>query len=506
MATKTTRRRATSPPNTGILHSVEPATGAEIRTWPIHDAQGVAATVAATREAAEHWRALGFAGRKKALLRWKAHLTRNRDALTALMHRENGKPTEDAFLELVLALEHIDWAAKHAAKTLAPKRVSPGLLMANFEAVIEQRPLGVVGVIGPWNYPVYTPCGSIAYALAAGNAVVFKPSEYTTSIGHFLADAFAEANPDLPPAILSVVNGYGETGAALVASGVDKIAFTGSTPTGKRIMAAAAERLTPVLLECGGKDAAIVAEDADIGAAADGIAWSSMANGGQTCVGTERVYVVESVREAFLKELEAKLKGVRAGDGADASYGPMTMPSQIDVVKRHIDDALARGGTALVGGPDSVRAPFVDPVVLVDVPEDSLAVTEETFGPTVTVRTVRNVEEAVTLANASDFGLASTVYSRHRGVEIARLLRAGATSVNSVLAFAAISALPFGGVGESGIGRIHGEPGLREFSRPHSIARQRFPIPGMKLLSFDRTATTTAIIGAVVRLRHGLHR
>lgn len=405
----------------------------------------------------------------------------------------------------MLALEHIDWAAKNAKKTLSPKKVSPGLFMANCEAVIEQRPLGVVGVIGPWNYPVYTPNGSIAYALAAGNAIVFKPSEYTVSIGHFYADAFAKANPELPLGILSVVNGYGETGAALVTSGVDKIAFTGSTATGKRIMAAAAANLTPVLLECGGKDAAIVADDADVTAAADAIAWSVASNSGQTCAGTERIYVVESVYDAFVEKLAKNLRNIKPGSGAKAAYGPMTMPSQIEVVRRHIADALDKGGRAIVGGLDSIKGAYIEPVVLVDVPEDSLAVSEETFGPTVTVRSCKSVDEAIELANDSAYALASTVYSRKNGMEIARKLRVGATSVNSVLAFGAISTLPFGGVGESGIGRIHGEEGMREFTRSHSIARQRFAIPGMELLSFSRKASTVSMIREIIGFRHGRH-
>lgn len=183
----------------------------------------------------------------------------------------------------------------------------------------------------------------------------------------------------------------------------------------------------------------------------------------------------------------------------------MTMPGQLDVVRKHIDDAIARGGRALLGGPTSVRPPFVDPVVLVDVPEDSLAVAEETFGPTVTVRSVADVDEAIALANASKYALGSTVYSKRHGMDIARRLRAGATSINSVLAFAAIPSLPFGGVGESGIGRVHGEQGLREFTRPHSIARRRISIPGMELLSFDRKAMTMTLVAKVINLRHGLH-
>lgn len=488
------------------LQSVDPATGEVIATHTIADADAVRTAVAKARAAAPVWGGLGFDDRRKHLLRWSSQLVADADEFTALIHQENGKPLDDAFLELMLALEHIAWAAKHAKKILSPKKIFPGALMSNFSARLEQRPLGVIGVIGPWNYPVYTPNGSIAYALAAGNVVVFKPSEYSTSIGNFLAAAFKKANPELPEGVFETINGYGATGAALVDSGVDKIAFTGSTATGKRIMAAAAHSLTPVLLECGGKDAVIVAGDADIKAAADAVAWGATANSGQTCAGVERVYVDRSVRDEFVAEVKRILKDIKPGSGAGAAYGPMTMPSQIDIVRRHIDDALKNGGTAVLGGPESVQGPFIEPVVLVDVDENSEAVAEETFGPTVTIRTVNGVDEAVDLANKSKYGLSSAVYSKKNGLEIARRLRVGATSVNSVLAFAAIAGLPFGGVGDSGIGRIHGEPGLREFSRPHSIAVQRFRIPGMALLSYSRTQSTMKLLRRLVPILHGRHK
>ncbi|WP_225724920.1 MULTISPECIES: aldehyde dehydrogenase family protein [unclassified Nocardia] len=493
-------------PDQDVLKSVDPATGEVIATHPIADADAVRTAVAKARTAAATWGALSYGRRRDHLLRWKSRLVADADEFTALIHRENGKPLDDSFLELMLAIEHIDWAAKHAEKVLGPKKISPGMFMANFAARLEHRPYGVIGVIGPWNYPVYTPNGSIAYALAAGNAVVFKPSEYSTTIGNFLADAFVRANPELPVGVFSTINGFGATGAELVKAGVDKIAFTGSTATGKRIMAAAAETLTPVLLECGGKDAVIVAADADLKAAADAVAWGATANSGQTCAGVERVYVDRSVRDQFIAEVKKILADVKPGSGAGAHYGPMTMPSQIDIVKRHIDDALKHGGTAVLGGPDSVKGPFIEPVVLVDVDENSDAVQEETFGPTVTIRTVDSVDEAVELANANKYGLASAVYSRKNGLDIARRLRVGATSVNSVLSFAAIAGLPFGGVGDSGIGRIHGAAGLQEFARPHSIAVQRFAIPGMALLSYSRTQSTMKLLRRLVPVLHGRHK
>ncbi|UGT64094.1 aldehyde dehydrogenase family protein [Nocardia asteroides] len=501
----TTTETTPAAPETA-LKSVDPATGEVIATYPIADADAVRAAVAKARAAAPAWGALSFDDRRKALLRWSTRLVSESDAFTELIHRETGKTHDDAFLELMLALEHIAWAAKNAKKVLGPKRIASGPLMSNFSARLEYRPLGVVGIIGPWNYPVYTPNGSIAYALSAGNTVVFKPSEFSTGIGNFLAEAFRAANPELPDGVFVAINGFGATGAELVKADIDKIAFTGSTATGKKIMAAAAERLTPVLLECGGKDAVIVAADADVKAAADAVAFGAAGNSGQTCAGVERVYVERSVREPFVAELTRILKDVKPGSGDDANYGPMTMPSQIEIVRKHIDAALASGGKAVLGGPESIKGAFIEPVVFVDVDESSEAVVEETFGPTVTVRTVDSIDEAIELTNSSKYGLSSAVFSKSRGLEIARRLRVGATSVNSVLGFAAIPGLPFGGVGDSGIGRIHGEPGLKEFARPHSIAIQKFTVPGMALLSFSRTKSTVNLLRKVVPVLHGRNK
>lgn len=486
-----------------VLRCLNPADGSLVASYPVCGAADVDAAVAAARRAAPAWQALSVAERRERLLRWAARLVRDSDEIVALVHAENGKPDDDAYLELVLALEFIRWAATNAGKALRPRRVKPGLLMSNFDARVEYRPYGVIGVIGPWNYPLYTPTGSIAFALAAGNTVVFKPSEYTTAIGVRFAAAFAAANPDLPD-VLSTVTGFGATGAALCRADVDKIAFTGSTATGKKIMAACAERLTPVVLECGGKDAMIVAADADVDAAAQAAAWGGVANSGQTCVGVERVYVEQSVREPFLAALKRELADVRAGAEPDADYGPMTMPSQIEVVRRHLEDALAHGASPLVGGPESIRPPFIDPIVLVDTDESSAAVREETFGPTLTVRTVRDVGEALRLANDSRYGLGSTVFSRRRGMDIAREIRAGATSINAPLGFGAIPSLPFGGVAESGIGRIHGVEGLHEFVRPHSIARQRYALP-VSTLRFRRNRTVMRAVRALIARRHGAH-
>jgi aldehyde dehydrogenase (NAD+) len=494
---------------TETFESTDPATGAVVGVFPVHDADAVRETVERARAAAGTWAELGFDGRKQRLAAWRGYLARRMHELADLVHRENGKPHADALLEITLAVDHLAWAGGHARKTLGPRRVSSGLLAANHTAYLEYQPLGVIGVIGPWNYPVFTPMGSIAYALAAGNAVVFKPSEFTPAIGAWLAAAWRAAVPEAPDAF-AVVTGFGDTGAALCRSGVDKVAFTGSAPTGKKVMAACAENLVPVLMELGGKDAMIVDDDADVAAAADAAVWGAMSNAGQTCIGIERVYATSAVYDRFVAEVTGKVASLRPGSDDEATYGPMTMPSQIDVVARHISEATAAGARAVTGGTDDDAFPgerYVRPTVLLDTPEDSAAVREETFGPTLTITKVADAEEALERANATTYGLAGAVFSKSkaRGLDLARRMRSGMTSVNSVLTFASIPALPFGGVGDSGFGRIHGEDGLKEFTRAKAITRQRVPLP-VNLMSFGRPAAAADALARVMGLVHGRHR
>ncbi|HEV7655673.1 MAG TPA: aldehyde dehydrogenase family protein [Mycobacteriales bacterium] len=482
------------------FESVNPATGEPVGTFSVHDEAAVRSTVDRARTAAAWWDSLGFAGRAARLRIWQARLANRSGELAELIHRETGKPVDDAMIELASAVEHVHWAPANAARVLGRRKVRPGVLVANLAASVEYQPYGVVGVIGPWNYPVFTPMGSIVYALAAGNAVVFKPSEHTPAVGQWLVDSFAAVVPEKP--VLQLITGAGSTGAALCRSGVDKLAFTGSTATAKKIMATCAETLTPVLLECGGKDALIVDADADVDAAATAALWGGMANGGQTCIGIERVYAVDAVYDEFVAALTAKARTLRPGDDRTASYGPATVPAQLDVIRRHVAGALDRGGRALVGGADAVRPPYAYPTVLVDVPEDAEAVTQETFGPTLTVARVADADEAVERANATGYGLGAAVFAKADGEDIARRIRSGMASVNSVLGYAGVGALPFGGVGDSGFGRIHGDDGLREFARTKAITRQRFPAP-IDVTRFDRKPWAIKGLGMVLRSVYG---
>lgn len=477
-----------------------PATGDVVGVHRIDDEADVRAAVATAREWAAWWEEIGFDNRKDVLDKWRGVLARRAAQLADVVHQETGKPHGDAMLECALAIDHLAWAAKHAPKVLGRRKVPSGLLMANQAATVEYKPLGVIGVIGPWNYPVFTPMGSIAYALAAGNAVVFKPSELTPGVGVWLADALSEVVPG--QGLFQVVTGYGETGAALCRAGVDKVAFTGSPATGRKIMAACAETLTPVLIEAGGKDALIVADDADVAAAADAAAWGAFANAGQTCAGVERVYVHEKVYDEFLSELTRRARELHAGADPSAKIGPMTLPGQVAIARSHVEDALARGGRAVVGGPDAIGDRFIQPTVLVDVPEDSLAITDETFAPTVTVTKVASLDEAVERANSTHYGLGSTVFSKSRGMELAGRIRSGMTAINAVISFAGIPELPFGGIGESGFGRIHGPDGLKEFTYAKAIARQRMK-PAIALTTFDRTEKSEQTMATLIQVLHG---
>jgi len=486
------------------FESTNPASGAVVGVFPVHDADAVGETVARARVAAGKWAALGHGERRLRLAAYRGYLARRIHELADLVHRENGKPHDDAIMEIALAIDHLAWAGAHARTTLGPRRVRPGLFAANQAAYLEYQPLGVVGVIGPWNYPVFTPMGSIAYALAAGNAVVFKPSEFTPAVGAWLAAAWRTAVPDVADAF-QLVTGFGETGAALCRAGVGKLAFTGSAATGRKVMATCAETLTPVLMELGGKDAMIVADDADVSAAADGAVWGAMSNAGQTCIGIERVYATGAVYDRFVAEVTRKVADLRPGSDEHATYGPMTMASQTDVVRRHVDDAVADGGRIAAGG--TVDGGLIAPTVLLEVPETSSAQREETFGPTLTITKVADAEEALTRANDSSMGLGGSVFSGSTAtaMDLARRMRSGMTSINSVLSFASVPALPFGGVGESGFGRIHGEDGLREFSRAKAITRQRVALP-VNLLSFGRPAGAFDALARVTGIVHGRHR
>ena len=486
----------------GVLtfNSFDPVNDEIIATYPVYAQDDVARVVTSAKEAAPKWQELGYFRRRKVLLAWSRLLTDRIEECASLISRETGKPTSDAKLEATLAIGHLAWAARNARQVLRPQSRKPGILMANMSASVERSPVGVVGVIGPWNYPIFTPMGSIAYSLAAGNTVVFKPSEFTPGVGVWLANTFAEIAPD--EAIFSVITGLADTGRALCESGVNKLAFTGSTRTAKLVAAACANTMTPVVLECGGKDPVIIDEDADIKTAADFTLWSAMSNAGQTCIGAERIYVHEKVADKFIAQMVSLSKKIKPGAPGIGQYGPATMPKQIDIIEGHIADALNRGATALVGGLDSIKRPYVEPVILVNVPEDSKAVTEETFGPVIIINRVGDMAEAIRLSNNSDYGLGASVWSKRSGKTIASQLQCGMVAINSTTSFAAVPTVPFGGVKNSGYGRIHGPEGLLEFTYPRSVVQARFQLP-ISFTSFGRNAFGDRVIVSLTKIFNG---
>ncbi|ULD38967.1 aldehyde dehydrogenase family protein [Rhodococcus qingshengii] len=443
----------------------------------------VAHAVTTTRAAAPAWAA---AKRQPHLLSWKRLIHSRSDELIDLVCAETGKSHVDATVEVTLALEHLDWAARNASRVMSEQRVPRRLLAFNQSAVIRRQPFGVVGVIGPWNYPVFTPMGSISYALATGNAIVFKPSEYTPRTGHWLAQTFAEAVPQHH--VFEFVIGDGQIGQRLCEADIDKLAFTGSGPTGRKVMAACAERLVPVVMELGGKDAAIIADDADLVAAARSVLWGATFNSGQSCAGIEIAIAVSGVYDEFLGHLTQQAKTLVAG----VDYGEMTTSTQREIVERHVASAVDAGAQAVVGSTTPIDGRVCEPVILTDVPSDHPAMTDETFGPTVVVVRASNIDDAVAVANRSRYGLGAAVFSRRHGDSIARRLEVGMVSVNDVLAFGSSPELPFGGVKGSGFGRIHGDDGLREFTTAQAITRRQFRSPVRisepKLRRFDRIA------------------
>ncbi len=489
---------ATTTPSTDRLSSYNPATGDVVGTVPVHTAAEVDAAVARARVAGKAWGALSFEARSEELTSFRKALAAHADELADLIHRENGKPELEAYVEVMMALGHVQHAAARAEAAMAPKKVSAGML-ANFRATVSYHPLGVIGVIGPWNYPLFTPMGSIAYALAAGNAVVFKPSELTPLLAVKLAEIAAKtfALPDL----LQVVTGAGATGAALAKAAVDKVAFTGSAATGKRVMIAAAERLTPVLLELGGKDPMIVADDADVEKAAEACVYGALTNSGQACISVERVYVVDAVHDRFVEEVVKHVRALKVG-GDDGDIGAMTSPAQVAIVKDHLDDAIAKGAKVLTGGPGAISGNYIQPTVLTDVDHRMKVMSDETFGPVIPIKRVASLDEAIRLANDTTFGLGSSVFAGKGARSVAARLRAGMTAINSVMAFSGIPSLPFGGVGDSGFGRIHGDEGIREFTRVKSTAEQVMSIP-MNMLTFRQPKDMTKRLKGMIKQLYG---
>lgn len=458
---------------TQMLKSFNPRTGeirGEIPATPLAE---VPLVVERARKMAPEWAAIGPTGRARMLREVRHRVYDRLDDIVETVSAECGKPRPEALGHDVLpVLIQFSYLERIAAKALRPQRAGRFLgALVGVSSTIEWRPFGVVGAITPWNYPMLNCFAAFLPPLLAGNTVVIKPSEVTPACGELVKDLLEP----LPPSVATVIQGGGEVGAALVDAPVDKISFIGSPATGRKISEAAAKHLTPVVMELGGKDAALVLSDADIDRTASGIAWGAFFNAGQTCCSVERVYVVDEIADRFQDKLLSKLAEIRQGD----EVGSLTFKRQFEVVDRHVKDALGKGANLLVGGADEgIRnengSLWYAPTVLTDVNADMDVIKEETFGPVLSITRVRDDEEAVRRANEDGVNLTASVWTNDRKTakRLGSRLRAGSITENlHGETLGSTPWAPWGGVGESGSGRLNGELGIREFTVPTHVGR-----------------------------------
>jgi acyl-CoA reductase-like NAD-dependent aldehyde dehydrogenase len=455
--------------------SIDPATGEELGRTPEASVAEVEAAVGRARGAQSKWAACSFRERATVVMRARVIILDEMEEIARLISRECGKPVAEAIsMELAPTLDLMQYFARRTEKLLRPQRIELGQygLLGRSSSIV-YRPLGVVGIISPWNFPWAIPLGEVVMALMAGNGVVLKPSELTTLVGLKIADVFRRAG--LPSGLLEVLAGAGTTGAALVEAGVDKLMFTGSVTTGKRVAEAAARRLVPVVLELGGKDPMIVLEDADVEVAASAAVWGAFCNSGQACASVERCYVQEAIAPRFIEAVVRQTRSLKQSPGieSETDIGAMSSERQLKVVAGHVEEALAHGAKALTGGrraPD-LRGPFYEPTVLIDVKQEMTVMREETFGPVLPILTFKTEEEAIRLANDSQFGLTASIWTKNigRGRRIASRIEAGTVMVNEVLYTHGVAQTPWGGMKQSGLGRTHGRLGLLELVAPQHI-------------------------------------
>ncbi len=467
----------------GVREAISPTDGRPFAQASLLSAGQAGAALDAARAAFPAWSALPLRERAAFLLRARQVLVERSDELARLIAREQGKPAAEGHAADILpALDALKHLALHSEDALREEPVeSAVLVMAHKEGRLLQVPYGVVLVIAPWNYPLSLPLICAATALVAGNTVVLKPAPATTLIGLEVGEIFRRAG--LPAGVLNVVATDDTVAASLVEDArVDKIVFTGSVATGRKVMAAAARNLTPVVLELGGKDAAVVCRDADLDLAADGIVWGAFLNAGQTCASVERVYVEAPVADEFVRKVVERARALRNGDPAlpETDMGPLTLERQRRIVEEHVADAVARGAKVETGG-QAPNGPgfFFPPTVLTNVTHDMRIMREETFGPVLPILAVADLDEAVRLANESEYGLTASGWTR--SAETARRLQqelqAGAVSINDCISTFGEPAAPWGGFKQSGIGRTHGVAGLREMVQLKYVTRDTAGAP-----------------------------
>ena len=468
------------------VRSVNPATGETLREFECATDADVREAVTRAQAAQPAWSNLGVSKRIDILREFQRLLHEKKSEVAQLITAEAGKPCVEALLtEVLVVLDAARFCIQNAYHLLREEPVPHGnLAMKTKSGSIFREPYGVIGIISPWNYPFSIPATESLSALVAGNAVVLKPSEFTSLTALKLASLLHEAS--VPHDVFQVILGDGAVGAALLNTKIDKLVFTGSVPTGKRIAQAAASRLLPVVLELGGKDPMLVLDDADLEVASSGAVWGAFVNAGQACLSVERCYVHRSLYEAFVEACARKAKQLRVGNGSDSEtdVGPLIHERQLHNVEVHVEDAKARGARVLVGGHrlNGLGPNFYAPTVLADVTHEMLIMREETFGPVLPLMAFDNDDEAIRLANDSEYGLGASVWTRDRarGDAVARRIHAGTVMVNDAVSCFGISEAPHGGVKASGVGRAHGRFGVEEMVRSKYIDSDR--LPGMKKL------------------------
>jgi acyl-CoA reductase-like NAD-dependent aldehyde dehydrogenase len=466
-----------SAPSVERIEVLNPANGETVGSIQVDTPETIAATVARVRATQAEWEAMGIEGRYYWLGKLRDWILDNTEQIADTMQAETGKVRADISLDLTYVADLINFYGTKAAKFIGDEIVRPhSPLLASKKLLVQYRPYPVVGVISPWNFPLAMGLGDSIPALQAGAAVVVKPSEFTPLSLVEVVKAWKEEIG--APDVFDCVLGSGEAGAALI-DNVDYIQFTGSDRTGRKVMGRAAETLTPVSLELGGKDPMIVLADADVDRAANAAAWGGMVNSGQLCISVERIYVEEPVYDEFVAKLTKEVSGLRQGaDGRkpEKDVGAMTSPNQSAIVEDHVDDAIANGARALTGGKKSAgTGDYFEPTVLVDVDHSMKVMRDETFGPVVGVMKVRDSEQALELANDSRYGLAASVFGeKERAERVARRVEAGSVNVNDVIINMAAMGVPMGGWKESGIGYRHGEPGIKKYCRTESLVITRF--------------------------------
>jgi acyl-CoA reductase-like NAD-dependent aldehyde dehydrogenase len=467
-------------------------------------AEQVAAIAADLRRAQPEWEAIGPEARGRHLLNWLDWILDNEQRILELVQAESGKSWGDTQIETMVAVEVINYYVKHGAEFLADQSFRPhGPPAATKRLRVHWHPYELVGLIFPWNYPLGMPMMDVPGALMSGAAVMVKPSEFTPLAWTEVTRGFRE-EIGAPP-VLASVTGAGATGVAVVDQ-VDKIMFTGSTRTGRKIAIRAAERLIPVSLELGGKDAMIVLSDADLERAVGGAIWGGTFNAGQSCIATERIYVEEPVYDEFVFKLTEKVSALRQGMDAPGEFktefGAMANQSQLEIVERHVEDAIDKGARALTGGKRGERGLFYPPTVLVDVDHTMACMREETFGPTLPVMKVANEDEAISLANDSSYGLGGSVWTSDldRAERVARQLETGAINVNNAMINAFQFGLPFGGWKDSGIGSRFGGPnGILKFCRSQAFVSERINLKS-EMHWYPYTARRSKLQGVLVRM------